>query len=151
MVIMSQTNDQYLEEKTIDALRLAKQDWAEASRLLCKWVEEDHKLLLALTAKYLRGAAAHSVENVAKRLAPQQTPQNKNTASPITHVPPKTPIAGNDPSLTTSIWDTIITQMQEMPDLDAEQHAKALRTIAKAFVAKRFDALDEQKGRYGRH
>jgi hypothetical protein len=149
---MTQTNAQYLEEKTKHALTLAKQDWAEATRVLCKWVEEDHKLLLALTARYLQGAAAQSVQTVAKQsvAAEEILPTNPVKKATITHVPPKTPISGNNPTLTTSIWDTIITQMQEMPDLDAEQHEKALRTIAKAFVAKRFDALDEKKGRFGK-
>jgi hypothetical protein len=149
---MTQTNAQYLEEKTREALTLARQNWVQASRLICQWVEEDHKLLLALTAKYLQGAAAQSVQTVAKQsVAAEETLTTKPVKkAPITHVLPKTPIAGNNPTLTPSIWDTIITQMQEMPDLDAEQHEKALRTIAKAFVAKRFDALDEKKGRFGK-
>jgi hypothetical protein len=122
----------YLEQKTLKALELAGDDWAQASKQLASWAETDMRLLLELTRDYLRGAAARAVQAAARQKNLHPQPTQKPGQKKITR-------------LDASIWDEIITQMQTSSDMDSEQHEKALRVIAKAFLSKRLDTAIEKK------
>ncbi len=137
-------------EKTRAAIAASQGDWPQASRLLAEWAETDHALLLALSAPYLRAAAAHVVQKTAEKdkdaaVSPVKALTSK--PAPSFDGAPARKITAT--ALTDQLWDQIIEGVQATNgDMDAEQHSKALRTIAKAFMAKRLDQMAENRKLY---
>lgn len=118
------------------ALALTGGDWAAATHHLCLLAEREPALLLELTRPYLRGAAAKAVHQAARRQ--DSTPARKLPPVPATPVD----LGQRQTVKDGNVWDAIIAQMQGNPALDAEQHEKALRVIAKAFAARRLESRE---------
>lgn len=129
----------YVQQRSLEALGLTRNefgenDWGEASRLLADWAREDQRLLLALAAPYLNGAAANHIQQTARSLG-------KTTVLPKPGRS-NSPANANKANLGGGMWEVIAHHLQDdmVQKADPVAHKQAMRSLAKAFAAKRLDA-----------
>lgn len=82
---------EYADKRIREALRLSKGNATKARQQIVAWVNEDPKLLLALTKPHLTGIVAHAINRVVSRIEsgadePEDIPDNP---APL-NMPPET-------------------------------------------------------------
>jgi acetylornithine deacetylase/succinyl-diaminopimelate desuccinylase-like protein len=135
-----------LEKRLATVLQANQHDWGLAAAALVKEAEQDMALLLALTRPFLAGAASHAVQKYCRnksKAAVQKAVVTKVVAPTLSH-------RSSPNTMGESMWEALVAQLEnnataQAAPPDLEQHEKALRTVAKAFLSKRLDELAEAR------